>query len=268
MPPTEEMKERVLDCFSDLQVVRFSADRTEVRPGDGGALLSWEVELPTSCRGIVSLALNNLTVGRTGSRQVHPVQSMLYTLVARGAGLSATLGSVRIVVDRTGCEQSEILESDIVPQIQASVKASLNSYNNDPGTDNKVTQRRETQVEVEPAGVTVRLRLTLAINNFWDPDVNVDATLTLGISPEGGVLVAYRSFSVDVDWPWWVTGITLGITKIIEEFLDEEVEDKLKNKIRNDFQANVQAAVTTFDGVVVALETAHDRIIATTCPRS
>lgn len=266
MPPTEEMKERVLECFSGIRVVRFSADRTQLRPGDGGATLSWQVELPTTCRGLVSLAMNGLAVSRTGSRRVSPVQSITYTLVARGAGLTRTLGSVHITVDRAGCEQSEILESDIVPQVQASVNASLNAYNNDPQTENKVTKRRETQVEVEPGGVVLRLRLSLQINNFWDPDIDVDATLALGIAPEGGPFVFYRSFSVDVDWPWWVTGITLGITKIVEEFLDEEVKDKLKNKIRDDFRSNVQAAVRLFGGVVVSLETAQDRIIATTCP--
>lgn len=267
MPPTEEMKERVLDCLEEMSLAHFSADRTQLRPGDGGAELTWSVELPTTCRGIVSLAINGVRVSATGSRRVSPVQNMSYTLVARGAGLTTSLGTVHITVDRSGCQQSEIEESDVVSQVQGSVRASLNDYNNDPGTSNKVRIRRDTQVEVEPSGVVIRLRLSLEINNFWDPDIDVDATLAVGISPEGGVLVFYRSFSVDVDWPWWVT-VALWVTKVVEEFLDELVRAKLQNKIRDDFQGNVDAAVRAFNGVVVGLETAQDRIIVTTCQRS
>jgi hypothetical protein len=249
-------------------VVRFSADRTQLRPGDGGALLSWQVDVPAQCARMVQLNLNGSVVSRTASRRVNPVQDIAYSLAARGADMTRTLGRVQIIVDTSGCDDSEISEETIIPQIQASVNSSINDYNNNPDTDNKVTKRRETQVEVEPSGIVIRLRLKLDINNFWDPDVDVDARIAVSISAEGGVVAFYRSFSVDVDWPWWVTGITLGITKIVEEFIDEEVKGKIKSKIVNDFRNNVQAVVSAGDRRVVALATAQDRIIVTSCPRS
>jgi hypothetical protein len=263
MPPTNELKERVLTCFAEMQSASFTANRTAIRAGDpNGVQLSWSVKFPAGCP--VSLALNNISVPKTATRQVNPVGNISYRLVARGAGLSRTIGVINITVDTSACTEHEIEEADLVPVIQAGVRASLNEYNADPSTDNKVTERKPAQVDIEERGVVVKLRLKLAINNFFDPDVNIDAVLQAGIAPDGKALVFYKSFSVDVDWPWWVTGITLGITKIVEEFLDGAVEKKIKPRMLSSFKAQVDGIIR-ISGTVSRIATAQDRVIVTTC---
>jgi hypothetical protein len=263
MPPTPDLKERVLKCFAEMQSASFKANRTAIRAGDpDGVQLSWSVTFPAGCP--VSLALNNVGVPKTATRQVHPVGNISYRLVARGAGLTRPIGVVNITVDTSSCTDHELEEAELVPVIQSSVRASLNEYNADPSTDNKVTERKPAQVEIEERGVVVKLRLKLDINNFFDPDVNIDAVLQVGIAPDGRALVYYKSFSVDVDWPWWVTGITLGITKIVEEFLDGAVEKKIKPRMLAGFKSQVDAIIR-LNGTVSRIVTAQDRVIVTTC---
>jgi hypothetical protein len=184
------------------------------------------------------------------------------------SSVSKLLGVVNIAVDSSNCTEVEIPEDLVRPGVIRSVDDSLAEYNANPDNeDSQVTKRRQTVFEVEPDGIVLRLRLKVEVNNFFDPDVDVDAKIALGVSPEGQVLAFYRSFAVDVDWPWWVTGLTLGVTKIIEEFKDGTVERKLKNEILNDFRADIQARVDAF-GTVGAIETVQDKVIVTVCEPS
>jgi hypothetical protein len=250
-----------LGCLDDVRVVSFTADRTQVRPGDGGAQLSWEVFIPAGCN--VTLALNGARVSNTSSMRVNPVQDITYQLIARLNLQFKPIGSVSIAVDNSDCSVTEIPESVVASQVQQSVDESIRDYNNNPDTENKVSKRRETQVEVERDGIVLRLRLKLQINNFFDPDIDIDAKIAIRVSAEGRPVVFYRSFSVDVDWPWWVTGITLGITKIVEEFLDNLVQNQLKPKLLNDFKQNIEDQIS--GQTIGAIETVQDAVLITIC---
>jgi len=256
------MIRKAVECLGETSLVHFSADKTSVRAGEA-VTISWEVATPAHCA--LSVRLNNAQVPKKGSRVVKPVGPVSYRLSCGAASVSKFLGVVNIAVDSSNCTQVEIPEDLIRPGVIDSVDQSLDEYNADPkNEDSKVSKRRETVFEVEPDGIVLRLRLKVAVNNFFNPDVDVDAKIAVGVSAEGRVLAFYRSFSVDVDWPWWVTGITLGISKIIEEFKDGTVEGKLKDKILNDFRADIQAKVQAF-GIVGAIDTVQDKVIATVC---
>lgn len=263
MPPTKEMIEKAMSCLGDTQLVKFSADRNSIRAGES-VNLSWDVATPAGCA--LSVRLNNSPVSKKGSRAIVPVRSVAYRLDCAAAGLSKLLGVVEIAVDSSRCSPIEVPEDLIRPEVLASVDASLAEYNVNPdNADRPVTKRRETVVEIEPDGIVIRLRLKLGINNFFDPDVDVDAKIGVGVASEGPVLAFYRSFEVDVDWPWWVTGITLGITKIVEEFMDKAVSSKMKDKIVNDLRASFQSKVDGLSGTVVAIDTIKDAVLVTLC---
>src|SRR5262245_12664940 len=239
MPPTREMIEKAGECLGQTRLARFAADRTAIQAGDS-VTISWSVEFPARCG--LTVRLNNTQVPKQGSRTIRPVRSVQYRLDVGAAGLSKFLGLVNVQVDATSCVQREIPEDVVRPDILATVDASLADYNANPeNKDHPVSKRRQTVVEIEPDGILLRLRLKLGINNFFDPDVDVDAKIDVGMSPEGKVVAFYKSFAVDVDWPWWVTGITLGISKIVEEFVDGMVEDAMKNRILNDLRNGFQA---------------------------
>lgn len=265
MPPTEEMIRKAIECLGGTNLVSFTADKTSVKAGEP-VTISWDVAVPANCG--LSVRLNFAQVPKRGSRIVRPVGPVSYRLDCGASSVSKLLGVVNIAVDSSNCTQVEIPEDLVRPGVIASVDDSLAEYNANPDNeDSQVSKRRETVFEVEPDGIVLRLRLKVAVNNFFDPDVDVDAKIALGVSAEGKVLAFYRSFAVDVDWPWWVTGITLGISKIIEEFKDGTVEGKLKNKILNDFRADIQARVDAF-GTVGGIDTVQDTVLVTVCESS
>ncbi|HZW11122.1 MAG TPA: hypothetical protein VFF69_14565 [Phycisphaerales bacterium] len=263
MPPTEEMIDRAAQCMGETRLVRFAADRTSVQAGET-VTISWKVEMPGACR--LSVRLNHAQVAREGSMTIRPVRGVSYRLDVAGAGLTKSLGIVNVSVDASSCVQREIPEDLVRPEVLASVAASLAEYNADPeNKDHKVSTRREPTVEIEPDGIVLRLRLKLAINNFFDPDIDVDARIDVGMSPEGKVLAFYRSFAVDVDWPWWVTGITLGISKIVEEFVDGAIESVMKSRIVDDLRSGLQSRLDDLGQTIGSLDTAQDAILVTVC---
>ncbi len=209
MPPTDEMRENALLCLSQLQVIQFSADKTSIIAGEGGVTISWEVKLPPGCH--VSIQLNSVNVPRKSTRHFNPIRSLSFRLVARAAGILKNLGTIQVIVDASSCSQTEIPESTIATLIEQNVTTGIAEYN--LTTDNKISERRSTQVAIEPSGIILRLRLSVDINNFWDPDIDIDAKIGVGVGADGTILMYYKSFSVDVDWPWFVTGLSLGISK-------------------------------------------------------
>jgi hypothetical protein len=265
MAPPQEVSVETQICIGSLRLERFSASSTSIGAGEQ-SVLQWSVNA-RGCSNpqLFTLFLNDARVPLSGARTVRPSRPVSYGLAARGVGIARVLGRVRIDVDDTGCEPTELPEAVVAPLIVNSVRESVDDYNNDPGTDHNVGLRRETVAEIEPDGIVIRLRMTLKINNFFNPDIDVDARLGVGVSPENEALVFYRSFHVDVDWPWWVTGITGGISKIVEEFIDDMVEGKLRNKIRNDLRAEINSFIQSSGGVVSTIETEQDRVVVTVC---
>jgi hypothetical protein len=261
MPPTQEMIEKAADCLGETQLVRFAADRTSVRAGQP-VTVSWEVAIPAGCN--LSVRLNHSQVSKQGSRTLRPVRAVAFRLDCGGAGLSKFLGQVNIEVDTTGCAQRELPEAAIVPGVLAGIDENIAEYNAQ-NEDRQITKRRETVIEFEPDGILVRLRLKLQINNWFDPDVDIDAKIDVGLSSEGEVIAFYRSFAVDVDWPWWVTGMTLGIAKLVEEFIDVAVENNMKSRILNDLRRQMRNLLDSVPGTVADVAVAQDVILAIVC---
>lgn len=265
MPPPDDVLDEVAVCLASLTVDHFAANDTQIRAGEQ-VTISWDVDT-SGCANprLAGIFLNSTRVTPRGSRTVRPSRTISYGLSARGAGAVRALGRVRIDVDDRGCEPQELSEDVVAPLIQNAVRDSINDYNNDPDTDHKVSLRRDPVAQIEPEGIVIRLRMKLDINNFFDPDVDVDARIGVGVSAENKALAFYRSFKVDVDWPWWVTGITLGISKIVEEFIDGMVERRIKARILNDLRAQIDSFIALSGGVVSSIETQQDRVTAVVC---
>ena len=265
MPPTEEMIRKAIECLGETRLVKFSANKSSVKAGEE-VTISWEVAVPSTCG--LSVRLNFAQVPKKGSRVIRPVRPVSYRLEAGAASVSKLLGVVNVDVDSSNCRLIEIGEDLVRPGVIQSVDEELAAYNANPdNSSRKASKRRETVFEVENEGLIVKLRLKVALNNFFDPDVDIDAKIAVGISPEGEILAFYRSFSVDVDWPWWVTGITLGISKIVEEFADGFVEGLLKQRILDGILQDLEARVGLI-GTVGSVETAQDKILVTVCSTS
>lgn len=257
-PLPEDPIEEVPECLIGVAVASFTAQPSSVTPFGGGATLRWNVTVPAGCRA--GIQLNGRPVSRSGSLAVQPAATTRYTLTARAGRATRALDSVTVAVDTSACISGGVPESLIRSQVQQIVDELDRA-------SSRFSQRSAPRVEVDGRGIHVALRFRVAIDNFADPDVDVDFTVGLRVR-DGAVEAFYRSFAVDVDWPWWVTVVSVGASKIVEEFLDGKIEDALKPKILAELEAQLDAFVDRLPGSLrvhtVALR--ENEIRVTACP--
>jgi hypothetical protein len=253
-----DIDDDALDCLVGAQLKSFTARPTTLRPFQGPSTLRWSASVPVGCR--VAFGINGRTVARSGSLEVFPVFDTAYALNASVRGASKVLARVTIDVDTSACVSGSVPESILRGQ----VKQSLESFESD---DERAYDLSLDSFEIHSTGLQVSAHMKLEINNFADPRVDVD--FVIGLNVEAGVVRPYyRSFTVDVDWPWYVTALTLGITKIVEEFLDDRVEGKMKPSILQNVQGAIDDLVALLPGdmKIHTIGLAEDAVLVTACP--
>jgi hypothetical protein len=253
-----DIDDEALECLAGTQLKSFSANPTRIRPFQGGSTLRWSATVPVGCR--VGFKINGRAVARSGSLEVLPAVDTTFSLTASVRGASRVLGRLRIDVDTSACVSGELPESVLRGQIQQSLAA----FESD---NDRVYDLELDSFDVRSTGLDVSLHMSLEINNFADPRVDVDFTVGL-IVADGVVRPYYRSFTVDVDWPWYVTTLTLGVTKIVEEFLDGGVEGEMKPAVLEEIQGAIDQLVALLpDGMRIhTIGLAEDAVIVTACP--
>jgi len=246
------------NCLSDIRLVQLVADPPTTEPFGAPVTIRWNVDVPGSCP--VSLNLNNQTVARSGSMIVHPAATTTFRLEARSLGFQRNLGSITVPVATQACVTGSLTEEQVQTELRAAIAAV-------DAQSSRLKQRRPATVSIDPNGIKVAVRLSISINNFPDPDVDVDFTLGLQIR-DGAVEPFFRSFSVDVDWPWWVTTVSLGITKIVEEVIENEIEGRLKQAILDQVKQVIAGVVDDLPASLrlFRIVTLQDRIDVTVCP--
>jgi hypothetical protein len=229
MPPTQEMIEKAVQCLGNAQVNSFTASPATIRPGIASTL-NWRVTVPAGCS--VQLSLNGSPVSKSGSRSVEPATTTVYRLVGRMHTLEQLLGTVTVAVDTSQCFVQSIDEETVRQTLRGLIEANL--------AGSPLSQRSPANVEIGRNGIAVRLRLRIAVPNFFDPDLNIDMVIAVSAA-NNNVVVSYRSYSNDVDWPWWVTGITLGITEFIEDVIESRIERQVKPLILQSLKEQIDS---------------------------
>lgn len=261
MPCTPQMIEKALECAAQYRLVSFTATPARVTPGQP-VTLRWNIDRSSTCNAQVRI--NGITVPMDGSKVVNPLSDTTFRITLHlPCNIIRSLGSVLVDVNDQSCRTTFIAESLVRQQIINAVNFQIQEYNKT--TSNDLSKRSETSVEIDSSGISIKLRLRAAINNFPDPDINVDMKVGAGVGPGNTVTVFYRSFSVDVDWPWWVTGISLGITKIVEEIVEGRIEDEIKRSILTGLQTQISAAARAIPGVLASIQTSQDAIQLKIC---
>ena len=71
-----------------------------------------------------------------------------------------------------------------------------------------------------------------------------------------------------MDWPWWVTTVSLGITKIVEEVIENEIEGRLKQAILDQVKQVIASVVDDLPASLrlFRIVTLQDRVDITVCP--
>ena len=261
MPCTPDMIDKAVLCASEFRLISFTASPATVTPGQA-VTLRWNIDRSGQCSG--QFKINGIAVPMDGSKVVHPLSDTTYTItLTTGCSITRNLGRATVDVNESSCRITSIPESLIRSQIIRVVDASIQEFNQSSGND--LTKRTQTQVEIDNQGIAVKLRLKASINNFPDPDLNVDMKIGIGVGPGNTVSVFYRSFSVDVDWPWWVTAISLGITKIVEEIVEGRIEGKIKSQILDSLRTQITEAARLIPGVLASIQTLQDELRLKIC---
>jgi hypothetical protein len=170
-----------------------------------------------------------------------------------------TLGTVTVAVDTSQCFSQSVDEETVRQMLQSLIASAL--------AGSPLSQRSPAIVEIDQKGIAVKLRLKVAVPDFFDPDLNID--MVIGVSVvSNNVVVSYKSYSNDLDWPWWVTGITLGITKIIEEIIESQIEKKVKPLILEKLKEQIDSFISMIPPThrLHSLTTESNEIRGMVCP--
>jgi hypothetical protein len=223
---TEDDLAEAQECLDKAYVKSFSATPTTITPFGGPSTITWKAVRPDSCPD-VTFSLNVAPVSAIGSREVHPSVTTEYRLQAVISNIRRTLGTVTVVVDFSQCMSGSIPESEVRQRVKEGVDHFV-------ATHPRVSQRDPAVVEVEAAGLVLRLRLKFHIDDVPDPNVNIDCKVQLR-AENGEVIATYKSFSIDTDWPWWVI-LTVPILKAFEELADNIIEKGLRPLMLQEIQ--------------------------------
>jgi hypothetical protein len=259
MSCTPAMLESANDRLDEIVFNSFTASPNNLRPG-AAVTLKWSIDLPE----FVTLRLNGVTIAGTGSKTVNPVVDTRFTITAEpGCSLRRSIGSVLVNVDESSCRLTSIDEAIVRSLILAAVDTQISEHN--AMSQNDLTKRRETLVEIDPTGIAIKIRLRIGISIVPDPDLDIDMKLGLGVGPGNSVQVFYKTFSTDVNWPWWFDGITAGISLIIDSILGDRIEAKLKPSVLNSMRARIAQTAGLIPGVLTRIATTDDAIQLTIC---
>jgi hypothetical protein len=169
------------------------------------------------------------------------------------------LRAVTVDVDTSQCVVQSVDEETVRQMLRSLIESSL--------AGSPLSQRSPANVEIDRNGITVKLRLKVSVDNFFDPDLNINMVIAVRAAGNN-VVVSYRSYSNDLDWPWWVTGITAGITKIIEEVIEDKIEGKVKPLILQKLKEQIGSFISLIPPThrLVSLTTEADEIRGLACP--
>lgn len=248
-----------LICLKDTKLLRLEAKPSKVPPFGEPSTISWSVKPPPGCP-TVALRLNGKLVSTSGSMTVEPTNTTTYTLTAGIRQASRVLGRTRVEVDTEECRTGSVPEELVRQRLRAAIEKV------DEDTS-RIRLRRPASVEIDSAGVKVAIRMKIDINNFPDPDLDVDFVLGLRLR-DGEVEPYYRSFDVDVSWPRWIGGISLGITKLVEGVIEDKIERQLKPEVLRSAKEAIEELAGQLPGThkIHRVVTARDRIDVTVCP--
>jgi len=223
--PNDESEERALELLEQTSLRTFQATPAALLPFQSSTL-RWQVDAPAGVR----LKLNGLTVAKSGSKLVEPVATQTFRLYAHAGRLSKFLGAVTVSVNLSQCTSAE---STIVDELLA--LALTRGVEEDGEVYFRILQVKDSsgrtqfvqaqpQVTMSPGRIRFRLKLAGRVNNFPDPDIDVDASFGLTVArssdsvaalfPKTELVPTAVEVNVSVSFPWWaylIPGAVIGL---------------------------------------------------------
>lgn len=221
----EESEDRALELLEQVNLRNFQATPQLLQPFQS-SVLRWQVEAPNGVR----IKLNGSTVAKSATKSVQPTATQTFRLYAHVGRFSRFLAAVTVSVNLNQCTSRD---STIIDELLALALTRGVAENGEVyfrivqvrGSDGR-TQYVQSQPEVTMSPGRIRFRLKLAgkVNNFPDPDIDVDASFglavapssapTTGIFPKTEIMPTGVEVSVNVSFPWWaylIPGAVIGL---------------------------------------------------------
>lgn len=220
MQADDERTLEALVCVRTARLISFTASPLSVGPGNQSTTIAWNVATPGGpCRNL-EITLNGSVVPASGQQTFTQNDHATYLLRARLLTATRVLGRIVVPFDFSHCSEITLNEYLIRQVTTFFIAETVAAYA-------AVTLRSDPTIEVAESGISVGIRARVALPNFPDADVDVDAVVAPS-AQDGEAVFRYRSFAVDIDLPWWVTALTAGASKVLEEVVEDMVEAKLK----------------------------------------
>jgi hypothetical protein len=198
MPPNEQALAKALEALQQVELESFTATPATIAPF-GSSELRWRVSAPTSVR----LELDGRKVARSGSQVVRPTTSRTFSLVARAGTLSSVVGQRTVVVNLDACALIAIPEADVQARLLEVIDGLL-------AQDEHLSLRSPPVVDVTPAGIVMKLRFHVDVENFRNPEFNVDALIGLAVDGEG-IRPFFLQFSAELDFSFFEEALNIAI---------------------------------------------------------
>jgi hypothetical protein len=241
MPPNEQSLAKALEALQQVELESFTAAPASIAPF-GQSELRWRVSAPVSVR----FELDGRPVSRIGSQVVRPSTTRTFSLVARASTLSSPVGQRTVEVDLGACTLLAIAEADVQAKLLEVIDGLLL-------LDPHLSLRSPPVVDVTPSGIVMKLRFEVAVEDFRNPDFNVDALIGLAIDGEG-IRPFFLQFSANLDFSFWeevlknsidvLLSLTVGGPLLHLAFSDAESE--ARENARRDILEGIRAGIAEF----------------------
>jgi len=192
-----ELRRNADALLRQVRVQNFDASPSSIEPF-GESVLSWRISAPEvqpPIRFRLEGAGLDYAVDRTGGRTVSPIITSKYSLIAYSAPVSKVVATRVIGVDTSQCITGSVTEAQVRGEVSQEIDAIIARHE-------EVSRRRDDHIEIEYAGLYISLRLTAAIPNVGDPNIDVDMLVRFHVE-QGSLRYRLVSYSFDVDFPWW-----------------------------------------------------------------
>jgi hypothetical protein len=232
----ETLHERTL--LNQLRVKSFSITPASIQPFEP-ATISWDVTIPADVASEidVTIKLDGEIVPPSGSKQVTPITTHAYPLVARSEHTGRSLRTKVLNV-----EPAELVDAGL-PRRSIEVEAQGITNILQAGS---LSSRGDLQLTMQPPdAMNLRVPLVASIPNFFDADVNVDLTIALSllIRPNGNrdLSAALRNVSVDVIFHLAEHIASLGSATAAQAIVQPMAADLIQSFLGAQIQNQVQA---------------------------
>ncbi|MDQ3934983.1 MAG: hypothetical protein M3340_10195 [Actinomycetota bacterium] len=266
MPPTQEMIDKAAEALGAVRLESFTANPTTIRPFEQ-AQLGWRVNIESGAGARPTLRLRgggfNTNVPLAGSKGVSPTSSTTYSLVAVRPPGERVLGAATVTVDPAGCITLSTPESEIREQVVSRVDEFL-------AQNPEIKRRRDDSVEIEADGIRIAIRLEAEVEDWSNPDVNIDARITLRAA-DGAPHYELAGFDTELDFPWFADVVhhTLLPAAIALAMSAEDTKGLVRGFIVKAVEAmldEIQRALDEAGQRLLTLATAPNEVSYTVCP--